>query len=647
MIYQPLDVSRFEARLLRLLEVPSEPDHPLRFKVITYSLIRPPEYFAISYCWGDGTHRTPIEINGEIIYVSKNLGTALRQFGFAPGTMIWADALCINQSDVNEKAHQIRSMGLIYSKAQATAIWLGEEERDTRHAHALLENIHLEDREPLSSIPSDRFETTLRNTRYPVRSLRGLHELLTRSYWERVWIIQEIAKAQTVWVRCGSLCFDLTSLIACSEHVDDLPQRSRILISAIQEFRLQELGARRGALRMTLLQALIRSRYSLATNPRDKVYALLNLARDGNDLVPTPTYTEPIEEVFKELTMTFLLSPHPIEAVILSSWAPLNARSETWPPWSVDWADLAFNLPPWLASNLSARFSISWKEKEFGVPSFSSDSVELRGQGQMLGDIQHIGNPSSEPIHRITKNAAAIESSFPSNLCRLFFPGNCESQMIPQTELIHALVHIITHTKKPYIKEILRHLGDLMADSFYSQTWAKRHLDYEKSIEKYEELLPDDKRSLQEMPDTEQPRVSIGEKRIQLESCLTHMGAPIRYLKTERPPFVLDQISLAAIQVWDDAFSNMNLSPEYGLRFATSGGNIILVPRATQEGDQIYRLDSCYLPMILRRIPGRAWNTLKIIGEACIGIDSDGNWIAARDCPWLSKSESESLSLVV
>lgn len=647
MIYQPLDVSRFEARLLRLLEVPSELDRPLRFKVITYSLIRPPEYYAISYCWGDTTHQTPIEIDGEIIYVSKNLGAALRQLGFIPGTMIWADALCINQHDVNEKAHQIRSMGLIYSKAQATTVWLGEEERDTRHAHALLEEINLEDRDRLSSIPSDRFETILRNTRYPVRSLRGLYELLTRSYWERVWIIQEIAKARTVWVRCGVLCFDLTSLIACSEHLDDLSQRSRILISAIQEFRLQELEARRGALRMTLLQALIRSRYSLATNPRDKVYALLNLARDGNDLVPTPTYTEPIEEVFKELTMTFLLSPHPIEASVLSSWAPLNARSGIWPSWSVDWADLAFNLPPWLTSNLSARFNLSWREKGFGVPSFWSDSVELREQGQMLGNIQHIGNPSPEPILQTTKNATAIESSFPSNLYRLFFPKSPESQAIPETELTRALAHVIAHTRKPYVKGILRHLGDLMVDSFYLQTWADKHLNYERSIEKYRELFVDYRRSLQEMPDTKQRRGFISEERIKFEPCRAHMDAPIRYANTGRPPFATDQLSLAAIQVWDDAFSNINVNPEYGLRFATSGDNIILVPRAAREGDQIYRLDSCYLPILLRRIPGKPRGTLKIIGEACIGINSDGNWIAARDCPWLSKSETEGLNLVV
>ncbi|KAI0836021.1 HET-domain-containing protein [Hypoxylon sp. FL0890] len=648
MIYQPLDVSRFEARLLRLLETPSELDRPLRFEVITYSLIRPPEYFALSYSWGDSKHQTAIEINGELVYVSKNLGAALRQLNFDSGAMIWADAICINQHDANEKAHQIRSMGLIYSKAQATVVWLGEEQQDTQHTCELLKKIYLEDQDQLNIISNDSFKSTLGNALDPVRSLRGLHELLTRPYWERVWIIQEIAKARTVWVRCGSLYFDLPTLIACSEHVDGLPQRSRFLISAIEEFRLQELEAQRGALRMTLLEALIRSRYFLATNPRDKVYALLNLARDGNDLVPTPTYTEPIEEVYRELTMTFLRSPHPIEAAILSSWAPLNVRPGTWPSWAVNWADLAFNVPPWLTSNLQARFSQPRKEKGFGIPTFSLGSVKLRGQGQLFGNIQHICDPSTQPT-QINNIGTALKSSFPANLFRLLFPGSSKSQTIPERELILTLVHTIACTRKPYIQEILRHLGPLMDDPLYLRTWAEKHLGSERMIEKFKVLL-ENKTSSQVVLASEKSRGFVSGKKRHIEPlenvCSSKVPTDSTTPQERVDPFAADQLCLAAVQIWDDAFSNINLSPEYGLRFATSGNNIVLVPRATREGDQIYRLDSCYLPIILRKIPGKPQSTFKIVGEACVGISSDGNWIAARDCPWLGKARTESLDLV-
>ncbi|KAI0892970.1 HET-domain-containing protein [Annulohypoxylon nitens] len=645
MIYQSLDVSRFEARLLRLLDIPSDPLKPARFETITISLIRPPEYFALSYCWGDDTHKSSIEVNGETIHVTKNLAAALRYSDFHPGTLIWADAICINQQDVNEKAHQIRLMGLIYSKAQATAVWLGDEEKDTRYARTFLEEVEPDDQDGLGSISGDKFTTALSNTPHPIRSLRGLHELLTRPYWERVWIIQEIAKARTVYVRCGSLCFNLGSVIASTEHMDDLPQRSRILISAIHEFRLQESEARRGGLRMSLLQALIKSRHSLATNPRDKVYALLNLARDGNDLVPTPTYTEPVEEVFRELTMTFFQSPHPMEAMILSSRAPLNAKSEAQPLWAVDWSDLAFHTPHWLTSNLSARFNGLVKEKGFGAPSFTPRSVKLRGHGQLLGFIDSISDTSTEPVvqlpHEARQKSIAVMDRVSSNLRYLLMQGNPDSRGASCTESTIALAHLIANTNElnidyrgnPYLEEVLKHLQGLVINSFPIQVWAKGYIEY--GVSRMFESIPRLHR------DDSKHSTSI--------NAFKFFQGRAGALRGRFRPFAdFSRLSISALQTWVDVFATLSFTPEYGLRFATSGDNIVLVSSATKIGDAIYRLDSCYFPMVLREVieKSRGRRSYKIINEACIGVDADGHWISARDCPWTIKYSLENLEIL-
>jgi hypothetical protein len=70
---------------------------------------------------------------------------------------------------------------------------------------------------------------------------------------------------------------------------------------------------------MTLLQALIASRYSLATDPRDKVYALLGLTRDGNDLVPMPSYTESVEKLFRRSSLAIRRSQKRTNILILAS----------------------------------------------------------------------------------------------------------------------------------------------------------------------------------------------------------------------------------------------------------------------------------------------------------------------------------------
>ena len=45
--------------------------------------------------------------------------------------VVWIDAICINQTDIEERSQQVEMMGLIYSKAVRNLIWLGEEDCDT------------------------------------------------------------------------------------------------------------------------------------------------------------------------------------------------------------------------------------------------------------------------------------------------------------------------------------------------------------------------------------------------------------------------------------------------------------------------------------------------------------------------------------
>jgi hypothetical protein len=40
--------------------------------------------------------------------------------------MMWIDAICIDQSDLQEKNQQVHMMGRIYQEASCTDIWLGD-----------------------------------------------------------------------------------------------------------------------------------------------------------------------------------------------------------------------------------------------------------------------------------------------------------------------------------------------------------------------------------------------------------------------------------------------------------------------------------------------------------------------------------------
>lgn len=55
----------------------------------------------------------------------------LRTENYDDSSLLWVDTLCINQTDLQERSHQVNMMGKIYSKADRVLIWLGEESQDS------------------------------------------------------------------------------------------------------------------------------------------------------------------------------------------------------------------------------------------------------------------------------------------------------------------------------------------------------------------------------------------------------------------------------------------------------------------------------------------------------------------------------------
>ena len=113
-IYTPLNSAGKE---IRLLKIASALDYePLNCSLEPVSL-NDACYTALSYCWGDATDRVDITVNGQTISVTRNLENALRHMrNVDQGTVVWADAICINQQDAAEKNVQVGVMGDIYSK---------------------------------------------------------------------------------------------------------------------------------------------------------------------------------------------------------------------------------------------------------------------------------------------------------------------------------------------------------------------------------------------------------------------------------------------------------------------------------------------------------------------------------------------------
>jgi len=127
MEYQALNSGLRQIRLLELLSNPT--DDKIRCKMHIVSLHDDPAFEALSYTWGEEARDRPISIDDHCrTHVSVNLKTALLRLrrNDGSGRLLWIDALCINQGDIQERNSQVLMMRDIYATAQDVAVWLGE-----------------------------------------------------------------------------------------------------------------------------------------------------------------------------------------------------------------------------------------------------------------------------------------------------------------------------------------------------------------------------------------------------------------------------------------------------------------------------------------------------------------------------------------
>jgi hypothetical protein len=133
MTYYDLPIMSDDDITIRLLVLwPGSKFTPIQGHLIVSPLLQCPPYEALSYTWGNPAEKSPINISGAVFSAQRNLKSALHHLRYPDKVRIlWVDALCINQSDNEEKSVQVARMGDIYRNAEQTTVWLGEAEDDS------------------------------------------------------------------------------------------------------------------------------------------------------------------------------------------------------------------------------------------------------------------------------------------------------------------------------------------------------------------------------------------------------------------------------------------------------------------------------------------------------------------------------------
>ena len=170
---------------------------------------RTPSYQALSYCWGDAAERRVIECNGRRTLVGRNLHSALSRLRDARSPMtLWADALCINQSEDDdalvERGKQVEIMDKIYSQASLVYVDLCKEVAEMNDILQLLRgfdiiphDLNIEREKVMEAF--ERFHLPgIEDPRWP-----HVVRFLTRPWFRRVWVMQEFILAKKVQILVG------------------------------------------------------------------------------------------------------------------------------------------------------------------------------------------------------------------------------------------------------------------------------------------------------------------------------------------------------------------------------------------------------------------------------------------------------------
>lgn len=272
-------------------------------------------YKALSYCWGDASDWVPITVNGARLDVTRNLHAGLRRLRLeSESRRIWVDAVCINQDDPVEKSEQVQIMREIYQQASQTIVWLGEGSEYTARGFMLIPRLlnawklKKETGDQRSSQDLDREGRFLYNLpRQYSLEWNDLCNIYDLPYFQRVWIIQEVAVSSKVEVLCGSHLTSWNNLMdavgACHEFGLEVPYD----LSNIEQIGLIHAARNHvnANVKWKILDLLVQYRSFRATNLKDKVYALLvlvdpeNLA--GSGIVPDYRKEYAVENVYADL----------------------------------------------------------------------------------------------------------------------------------------------------------------------------------------------------------------------------------------------------------------------------------------------------------------------------------------------------------
>jgi hypothetical protein len=386
--YLPLDETAQEIRLLTLLPGASVAEIRILLHANSFTQHNVPKYEALSYAWGSSKYVVNIKVGlgNDSLAVTQNLAVALRHLRHKNEVrVLWIDAICVDQGNLEERSRQVQRMSDIYKKAQRVVVWLGPAKNHSGFALKLIQELSSKIevdwlnqvmRPATEDVHDQHWASAEAEIPFDNHQWHALQALLSRSWFERLWVWQEIrlADLNTAIVMCG---FDFILWRNFKKAVYCLFCKANQSIAfkdkIRQAFRLSNDSGPK-----ILMDLVNISTQAKCSDDRDRIYALLSILDSSSVTINIiPDYTKTASQVYQDTALSILSQTRKLD---LLSYSEMASRRIDIPSWVPDWSCVRDCSP--LECQLAA--GSTWSNT-----SYLGGGV-LQTTGVLLGAILHV-----------------------------------------------------------------------------------------------------------------------------------------------------------------------------------------------------------------------------------------------------------------
>lgn len=387
---------------------PGEYDDPLRGAICHMPFDNAGPYRSLSYVWGSDhqSERNLVTPQG-VLKIKASLGSALQRIRQRKKELIlWVDSICINQEDTKEKVQQILLLPRVFQGATCTLAVLATDDKSYQAVEILLQIAALDlYGSDFSTWPKKLIRpraTWVKNGMPDHDSTiwRDVSCMFQRPWFRRAWIVQESIAARTVQFVCGKWIFDWNDLHCAMDIVDRKLGMCAFAESwrpfmILTEHREWEATSQR----WPLLHLIRTFRYvKTGKYQRDRFFALLGLASDGDNPLFEPDYDSPLEVVVRCFAEGFVQDGYGMDLLYEAGLEKQEGESR-FPSWVPDWTKEGSDRGV-LSSAEGRGVTFSASGQLSSLIFYDRDTDQLKVSGFWCDEIVCVSRFSNEPSQR-------------------------------------------------------------------------------------------------------------------------------------------------------------------------------------------------------------------------------------------------------